>query len=215
MADLRDFERFVLPFCPGAPLPAVHDAVLDASIEFCTRTRLDRHFVEPITLVRGVVEYEIDPPDGDSQVTEALAAWLPEGKIDPATRPELDALYPGGWDQLRVGSTFEVRRFYCRAPGFIRLVPAVDVKVARALRLEIAVAPTRDAREVPDVLLHRHAERIRDGALSRLHQHAASYADPQRALVYGELFERHCNTLADESTHGFSHQPLRTGRDAF
>ncbi|MBN9403376.1 MAG: hypothetical protein J0I30_11280 [Burkholderiales bacterium] len=215
MAALSDFERFVLPFCVGAPMPAVHDAVLDASIEFCTLTRAAREFSDLMTLDPGVAEYEIDPPDGDSQVTEVLAAWLPEGQIDPITRLGLDLVYRQGWTDLTVGTTAEVRRYYCRLPGLIRLVPALSARVPRVLRVEFAYAPTRTATSVPDILLSRYAEQIRDGALARLHQHAAQYADPQRAVLYGQLFEHHCAMRADESQHGFSHQPLRTGLDEF
>ena len=213
MAALADFERFILPFMSNVPIPAVHDAVLDACIDYCTRTRLLRDMVEPITLVKGVDEYEIDPPDGDNQITEVIAAWLPEGQLYPATRPELDALYPKGWFDLRVGSTYEVRHFYCRQPGLIRLVPSVNNKISRALRLEVAYAPTRTAREVSDILLNRYAEKIATGALAKLHQHNAEYADPNRAVIYMQQFESYCNELADESSHGFSHQPLRTARD--
>ena len=213
MAALSDFERFILPFMGNVPIPTVHDAILDACIEYCTRTRVLRNLVEPITLVNGVVEYEIDPPDGDNQITEVITAWLPEGQLLPATRPQLDALYPKGWAGLVAGSTQEVRRFYCRLPGLIRLVPALNTKATRALRLEVAYAPTRTAREVDDILLNRYAEKIASGALARLHQHSAAYADPNRAVMYLQQFEGFCNELADESSHGFSHQPLRTGRD--
>lgn len=215
MAVLSDFERFVLPFCAGAPMPAVHDAVLDASIEFCTRTRVAREFADPVTLSPGDPEYEIDAPDGDSQVTEVLGAWLPEGMIHPATRGALDILYPQGWADLTAGSTSEVRLYYCRQPGLIRLVPALSVRVARALHIEFAYAPTRTATTVPDVLLSTYAEHIRDGALARLHQHAALYADSQRAVLYARMFENHCAVRADDTQYGFAHQPLRTGRDDF
>lgn len=215
MAALSDFERFVLPFCAGVPMPAVHDAVLDASIEFCTRARVVRVFSDPITLSATTPEYEIDAPDGSTKVVEVMTAWLPEGKVDPATRPKLDEMYPDGWLDLMVGTTPEVQCFYCRAPGFIRMVPALNTTIAGALRLEVAIAPTRSATAVPDILLDRYAEEVRDGALARLHQHAAPYADPQRAVLYKQLFEAHCTRFADETQHGFAHQPLRTGRDEF
>lgn len=215
MAALSDFERFVLPFCAGAPMPAVHDAVLDASIEFCAATRVARDVSDPMTLDPGVPEIEIDPRDGDSQVTEVLAAWLPEGQIYPITRPNLDAAHPRGWITLTTGGTAGVQHYYCRQPGLIRLVPALSVRVLGALRVEFAYAPTRTATAVPDILLAVYAEQIRDGALARLHQHAATYADSQRAVLYARMFENHCAVRADDTQHGFAHQPLRTGRDDF
>jgi len=215
MAALADFERFVLPLVEGAPAPAIEDAILDAAVEFCTRTRLLRTFLDPLTLVPGTTEYELDPPEADTQIVDVTAAWLPEGPLNPATRPELEELFPDGWAWRQVGTTAEVRRFYCRLPGFVQLVPAVTVKAPRALRLEVAYAPTRAARELHDVLLNRYAEQLASGALARLHQHKAGYADAGRASAYLTEFEQACNGLADEGARGFAKRRMRTGGDEF
>ena len=209
MASLADFERFVAPYVNGAPVPAIHDAVLDASIEFCIKTKALRSIVDPITLTRGVFEYEIDPPEAGTQIADVLTAWLPEGKINPLTRPDLDAMYPAGWANLTVSQTELVQGFYCPQPGYIRLVPAMDQKAARALILEVSYAPEQIATTLPDILLNRYAETIATGALARLHQHNAPYADPSRAISYMQRFDFLCSSKSDESTHGFHHQPLR------
>jgi len=215
MAALADFERFVLPLVEGAPTPAVEDAILDAAVEFCTRTRLLRAFLDPLTLVPGTTEYELDPPETDTQIVDVTGAWLPEGQIDPATRPELEELFPAGWAWRQVGTTAEVSRFYCRLPGFVQLVPAVSVKAPRALRLEVAYAPTRASRDLPDVLLNRYAEQLASGALARLHQHKAGYADPGRAAAFLTAFDQVCSALADEGARGFAKRRMRTGGDEF
>ncbi|MNK98676.1 hypothetical protein D3C87_1190470 [compost metagenome] len=215
MAALADFERFVLPLVEGAPAPAVEDAILDAAVEFCTRTRLLRTFLDPLTLVPGTTEYELDPPEADTQIVDVTGVWLPEGRLDPATRPELEELFPDGWAWRQVGTTAEVRRFYCRLPGFVQLVPALAAKAPRALRLEVAYAPTRSARELADVLLNRYAEQLASGALARLHQHKAGYADPGRATAYLTAFDQACVSLADEGARGFAKRRMRTGGDEF
>lgn len=215
MAALADFERFVVPLIEGAPTPAVEDAIVDAAIEFCTRTRVLRAFLDPVTLVPGATEYELDPPEADTQIVDVVAAWLPERPVTSATRAELEEKFPDGWAWRQVGSTAEVQHFYCRLPGVVRLVPAVTVKAPRALRLEVAYAPTRNARELHDVLLNRYAEKLANGALARLHQHKAGYADPGRAGGYQTAFDQDCNTLADDGARGFAKRRMRTGGDEF
>lgn len=211
MALITDFERYVLPFVANAPAPAVEDALVDACVEFCTRTKVLRQMLDPVTLIAGMAEYALDAPDGDSVITEVLTAWLPEGKIDPYTRPDLDARYPDGWAQLTAAGTAEVTGYYCRLPGFIRLIPTLSVKMDRALTLEVACAPTRTATKVEDVLFDRYAEVIAAGALSRLHQHpSAKYADPTRVSAYTSVFENAVSTLADDANRGFAHKQLRT-----
>lgn len=214
MAALRDFERHILPFVDGAPLPAIEDAVRDACVEFCTRTRVLRQILTPITLIAGLAEYQLDAPDGDNKITEVTGAWLPQGKIDPFTRPVLDERYPRGWATLATSDLRDVAGYYCRAPGILRLIPMVTIKVSRALTVEVAYCPTQDAVEVEDVLLDRYAEIIAAGALGRLHQYpGAKYADPTRVATYLSTFEAGITKHADDSHHGFAHQPLRTGRD--
>lgn len=215
MAALADFERFVYPFVEGAPAPAVEDAIVDAAVEFCTRTLVLRAFLDPVTLVPGTTEYELDPPEGDTQLVGVTAAWLPEGPLTSATRPELEELYPDGWAWRQAATTADVRHFYCRLPGFVQLVPSPMVKAPRALRLEVAYAPTRTTRELPDVLLNRYAEDLGNGALARLHLHKAAYADPGRAAAYRTEFDRACNLLADDGARGFVKRRMRTGGDEF
>jgi len=209
MAALSDFERFVAPFVPDAPIPALHDAVLDASIEFCIRARPLRQVMPALTITPGTPEIEIEAEQADTQIVEVLAAWLPEGKLQAMSRADLDALYPQGWQDVSVAESAQIRGFYCRAPGLIRLVPALNQKAAKALTLDVNIAPMRTAQDVPDLLLERYAEVIASGALTRLHQHAAPYADAGRAVSYLQRFEALCAALADESTRGHQHAPLR------
>lgn len=211
MAALGDFDRYVLPFVNGAPAPAVEDAIRDACIEFCTRAGVLRATLDPITLTPAVPEIELDAPEADTQIVEVTAAWLPEGPVDPLTRPELDALYPLGWASASVGATREVRGFYSRRPGLLSLVPALNAKAPRALRLEVTYAPTRDAQEVPDLLYQRYAETIAAGALLRLHQHpGAEYADVSRVSAYSARFNDDINRMADDAPRGFGRKQLRT-----
>jgi hypothetical protein len=213
MAAVADFRRYVLTGVDGAPLPAIDDAVVDACVEWCTRTRVLTAILDPITLVPAMADLELDPPDGDTQITEVMTAWLPEGRIGPLTKPELNARYPLGWAHLLAANTREVEGYYCRLPGWVRLVPMVSVKVPRALIVEVAYAPRRTATAVEDVLLDRYAEQIALGALARLHAHKAAYADPSRAGALRSAFDAAVVAHANDAPHGYAHKPMRTARD--
>ncbi|MDS1141717.1 hypothetical protein RE432_14845 [Pusillimonas sp. SM2304] len=216
MAQVADFQRYVLPFIANAPLPAVDDAVVDACVDFCTRTRVLRTIMAPVALVPGPGEYELDAPDGDNVIVSVTSCWLPQGKVFSKTRRELDDQFPNGWANLETSDTRSVWGFHCRLPGFLRLVPKLSVKVSRAMTLEVAYAPSRTATEVDDVLFQLYAEVIAAGALSRLHKHPdAIYADPSRVAAYTEEFEQAIASCGDDSAHGFAYQPMRTGRDEF
>jgi hypothetical protein len=211
MIEVSKFQRYVLPFVAGAPVPAVDDAVVDACVEFCTRALVLRCLQDPITLTPNTPEYCLDAPDMSTQVVGVTGAWLPEGQIDPLTRPKLDELYPTGWARATTACTRDVSGYFCPRPGLLRLVPQVTVTLPQALLVEIAIAPTRDATKVPDLLYQRYAEQIAAGALTRLHQHPdATYADPSRVATYREAFEDAIRTAAEASDMGFQKTTLET-----
>jgi len=208
MADIREFERFVVPYIAGAPIPAVHDEIMGAAIEFCRRTRIYVQWVD-INLVDSQGEYEIEPEDPNTQVTETLSAWTAAGKLHPATRPEMDVWYPTGWDSITAGDINAIRRYHCPQPDKILVVPKPTFNATGGLRLEIALAPLPASTAVPEILLNRYWQVVRNGALGRLHQHPEKYADPNRAIGYLELFNSEVNRLADESIHGYNRNVLR------
>ncbi|MFT0547862.1 hypothetical protein ACMHYO_16225 [Allopusillimonas ginsengisoli] len=215
MTPLSDFERYVLPFVADAPRPAVQDAILDACVEFCTRTRILRTNPVTVALDGDRDEYQLDAPTDSTTVVDVVGVWLPEGQISPLTRPDLDAMYPAGWAGLKVSTTALVRGFYCRLPGLIRLIPSVSAPTFN-LTVMVSYAPKRSASSVDDVLFERFAEVIAAGALGRLHQHpGTAYADPLRVAGYLQLFESAIIRFADEAQRCFAYRPLRTGQDEF
>lgn len=210
MALVTDFERYVLPFLEGAPLPAIDDAVLDACVEFATRTRVLRNVSDPITLLANVPEYELDSPDSQTVVTDVTGVWLTCGEVKPATRPELNDTYPKGWMTRAESDLNRLRWYYSPRPGILRLVPMLSIKAANAMTVEVAYAPTRKAAQVDDILFDTYAEVIAQGALARLHQHRASYADPSRVATYLQSFEAAIGESADDGAHGFELHVMRT-----
>lgn len=215
MAALVDFERHVLPFVAGAPTPAVEDAVLDACIEFCKRTRILRRIGDPINVRAGRLEYELDAPEADTQIVRIMTVWLQGRELTGMIRPTLDAQYPNGWVALTTSVPADIKTFHAAAPNTLRLVPALSVDLPKVLMVEVAYAPTRNAAEVPDRLLNEFAEEIAAGAIARLHTHKAAYADPSRAATYTSIFNAHIDGTADDSTRGGAHVRLRAGRDDF
>lgn len=216
MASLRDFERHVAPYVASAPVPAIEDAVLDASIELCTRARVLRRIGSGISIRAGRFEYELDPPEQDTQIVRIMAVWLAGRPLHAVTRPEVDALYPRGWVSLTTGSLAGVVTAHAPTPSTLRLVPAPAVNAPGALILDLAYAPTRTATEVPDRLLDQYAEQIADGAIARLHEQPnASYADASRAGTYRARFDTWCSKLADEAVRGGAQVRMRTPRDHF
>lgn len=214
MARLDDWESIIASEINGAPLPTMMDAVRAAAIEFCQRTRIDTRIVGPL-------DYEPDYPDLvvrdiDKYTTPSavITVWTSYGVVGPATKRELEDLYPGGWAAETVGSAADVKRWYSPRPGLVRLVPMITEYMADEITLDVAWQPRRSALEVADFLYEIYAEVIGMGAVARLHTHArATYADPARAGDYRAIFESKLNEAADKGVAGHSKPRHRVAID--
>lgn len=208
MARLDDWENIIAAEVNGAPLPTMMDAVRAAAIEFCQRTSIDTRIVGPIDYEAAHPDVPVPDADPDTTPSSVMTLWTTFGKLEPATKRDLEQLYPNGWAAEAVDTTYLVRRWYSPRPGVVRLVPRVTVDMAAELTLDVAFQPKRNAIEVADFLYEKYANEIGAGAIAALHSHSqAPYAQPERVSAYRMIFERRIATLADKGVAG--HQKAR------
>lgn len=221
MAKFADFERYVLPWISNVPIPAMHDALRDAAIEFCERTRVVTRMMTGLPIVAGEPDIPLDLVDCDMEVCEPLEVWLvesgvPIGKPRPKTTKELDDRFPEGWrdevrDSLRL-IPFWISLTKCS----VRLVPQLSVSLNSAVSVLAAMKPTNDAKALPDLLFRHYGQDIGHGALALLHSHKeVGYADSKRVQPHRTAFELAMTKANDHYAHGFNKPQLRSGRDEF
>lgn len=215
MKALRLFERFVTARIGGAPIPAVEDALVDAAIEFCEETCVVSELLGPMTINPGSDPIAIDAERG-LEVASVRRVWVAgrEDALPPLTSQQLEDLYPSGWADKSCSAASELAGWVHIDNAGLRLVPYLSVSLPMALTMRVAYKPTRDARELPDVLLSRYAEMIAKGALARLHEHAdAPYAKPERVAAYRQEFDRHIMYVVNTQDIGFGRPMLRVAQD--
>lgn len=211
MAAFADFDRFIRPFIMNAPVPAIQDALLDAAIEFCEKSRLITQILEDkFSIAANQAEIEIDSPDGELAIAQPVNVWTATGKLQPKSKIELDDLYPSGWPTKTTGSLDSLLYWLSLSRPTLRLVPYLTVSASAALTIEVALKPTRAAATLPDVLLQDWAEDIAAGALARLNEHPLPYAMPDRVKGYRNAFDRAIVRAADYHARGFNKPVLRT-----
>lgn len=202
MASVDDFQRYVLPFMREVPLVAMNDAIADACFEFCKETRILRSVITVATVSAAEATVEITPP-ANTEITEVKAVWVDDKRLYPMTQNDLYVKYPQGYEGVTVATPADMYGFFNVLAGTIQLVPACAVQVLN-LKAEVVYAPTRDALDIPDMLLRRHGESIGHGAMARLHQHVADYADASRVPTYDGLFKAAIMGSKDDSVKGYS-----------
>ena len=180
MAQLQDFLQYVLPYVPGCSDPLAEQFIRDICIDFCAGSSIVQFTHDPISLVAGQTEYDIDTPQG-TEATLILAAsyrGMPmrvlktgdnafNGREIPAGNPSALLQSPKG--------TFTLDR-----------TPESDQ--ANVIQMLVSTKPKRTATGVDDVLLE-YAYEIGQGVLGRLMlMPGQEFTKPEAAAVFTSTY---------------------------
>lgn len=176
----------VLPSLPGCPESTVLRAVRDSAIEFCNRSQIWRHEIEPFPVVRGIADYQLEIPAGAH-----IAAFIRVKHADRTsplelrTTEELDDTSPG-WRSLE-GLPQHFVQLGADSILLDRVPPETRLDVLSAT---LALKPTNSAAAVADILYFDWKEEIADGARARLMFDAnRQWSNPKLAVMKHERFQ--------------------------
>ena len=210
MAALTDFHPYVLPQVPGCPEPTVDLAIRSALIEFCEKTLIVQRDLDPVTVVKGIVDYDIDPPTGQL-VTRVLRLWFKDRELTP-TAPDnvhnaevYNTLFSGA-DKERS----DPRMFIQKDERTFTIYPIPKDTVANGLTVRVALKPTRTTETVEDVLFEDYAETIAQGALFRLlSMPSKPWTNGPGASAALTLFTTGINTARQRAARGHTRADVR------
>jgi hypothetical protein len=160
VVNLDQFLPRMLPYLIGCPEPLAKQALVDAAIEFCGRTNAVSVALDPLSIADGVATYELEPP-AQTSVSLVQRAWYGNRLLGPVPYEQAVNIY---------GPQTGSPRFYYG--GFVdevyslTLWPTPDMDWPNGLRVRAALAPTRSATQVHDLLFERYADAVVHGAVA-------------------------------------------------
>lgn len=192
MAALSDLYPYILPHVPSTPEPAIDRAIVDAATEFCRQSLTWQQRTDPIQLIPGVREYDVDVI-GCEPVRVLAAVIVGDRALD--RRPVAAA------DLTETGAPV----------GFVqpvpRLIELTEAPVrADSLVLRVAVEPSMGAVTLDDALVRYWREPIAAGALMRL---LLQQGDVNRASVAAPAFQGGVERARAQAQIGASRGRLR------
>lgn len=146
MAALSDLLQYVLVYVPACPTMLVEQHLRDICMDFCMHAAIVRERLDPIDVVAGQTEYDIDVPFG-TEVTMILSASYQGRQL--ADR--------GKYAGLALG-----------ADNTFTLDAAPAASAAGAISMLVATKPKRNANTVADILLNDYGYAIGQGVVGRL-----------------------------------------------
>jgi hypothetical protein len=182
-------------------LAIVDDAILDAVIDFCNRSRAYRFTPAEITVVASTANYTVPGLPAETEVAWLLAAEYDDRPIDT---PDTGSI-PQSWATEEGEVTAAV--MYSATQIGLRKVP----DEASTLNVRLALRPTLSATAFPDEFNTLYREQIAAGALARLYaMPKKEWSAPDLVALNEDKFEGGIKAAEYRADRGSANAPART-----
>lgn len=197
------FLDYVLPHVPGCTNEIALLAIRNTCIDFCEKSMILERDHDPVTIVAGIIDYDLGPPTG-YRVVQVKKAWY---KTTELTTPSPDEVgRPEIYNKLFKGadvSRSDPNRIIQKDETTFTVYPIPLETVPNSLTMRVALKPTRASSNIEDVIFEDYAEIIGYGALARLQLSPNKpYTNPQGAVAHLGLYQSGLNTARQRATRG-------------
>lgn len=190
---------------PGLADPAAEMHLLDTAIDFCRDTLPVVEDLAPVSVTAGDATYTLSV-DTERRVVKVMRLKLGDLTLEPVAPDVL----PNDW-QDAVGTP---THYFQRNETDLVLYPAPDAN--GTLVVTAALAPTRTATTLDDLLADRWLDGLVAGALERaLLTPGQPYTDPGRAAYFRNEYGRAKADAAVQTARGYTRAPLRVLMQSF
>lgn len=178
-----EFLPEVTPFVDNVPEFVASNAVRNACIEFCEKTRYWQQELLPFNSVVGQPNYAIATP-GDTIFVDAMETWCDGNLLIPKAPEELTRIFRTMDWRSQPGNPIYISRII---QSEVLLVPVPQM--VNIITMRIALAPSRASTTVNSEIFQHYAEYIAFGARARLYDTPNQpYFDRAAADVYERKF---------------------------
>lgn len=181
--DLLQYVRFELP---GVLDLLIEQALVATAADFCTRTLVWDEIQDPVALVDGVSQYDMEAPS-DARALTIAQVWVAGQELTPATLVDLSRALPN-WQVLTAPQPI----YYNAAIDWsaITLYPTPLAAGGALMTMRAQYAPKLGAATLPDFLVTRFLDALCAGAKSRLMlQVNVPWSNPAVGAVHQGIYE--------------------------
>ena len=195
---LSNFHPFVATEVIGCPYPTLDQALLLTAIEFCRETKAWTESQDPIILIEGVNEYEIDVPTG-AYVQTVRDVWIGSHRLQPVTMSGLQNAMP---DWLSAKGSEPSYYNMAGELTLLRVYPTPTAVTGQAMVVRASYVPTMSATSLPDFLGQRHLDAIASGAKARLMaMPGVPWTNTELSIYYRANFDKAILNTRIEEAH--------------
>jgi hypothetical protein len=158
------FYDFVLPELNGVPTDLVDIYLRRAAIEFCEETSVYVADHDPISIIKGIAEYDLEPPEAETDIVSVKKAWVNNAPIDYISQDTLNqrmSYWPADEAARPVAFTQQTQTS-------LLLYPKPTESNKNGLNMKVVLRPSLAASGLTDWMATKYIQEITDGAKSML-----------------------------------------------
>ena len=203
MTPYTSFLDYVLPHVPGCTNEMALLEIKSSIIEFCEKSLILQVDQDPVTVIGGISDYDLEPPS-NRLVVKILKAWYKEIPILPISPDDVStpSIYNAG---SGAAITKADPRWYIQKDVRTYSLYPIPKDTARlALTMRVALKPTRTSTSIDDFIFEEYAEIIANCAIARLCLSPGKpYTNMNLAGARNALFISGLNVARDRSVRGY------------
>lgn len=206
--SIKTYEAWfdeVLSDVPGVTQAVAKNAIRNAAIEFCDRSRVWVVDHDPMPAVANQGVYPFEPPNG-AVVAMVNTAWFNGQKLTPRTAKQLDSEF-ADWT-VRAGIP---SRYLQENTDELILVPMPSEALANAIKAKVVLKPSRASTGIERWIFEKYLEEIAHGAKGKLYSmQKKPWSDPNLAAFHLGQFDEGISKTALAAAKNHTTAPLRS-----
>jgi hypothetical protein len=209
MTSYDDFLPYVLPDVPGCAEIVAIQAIRNTAIDFCEKTMVVETDLDPVSLVVGVTDYDLEPPAAHL-VTKIVRLFYRNRELKPVARDDINVASFYNPDAIDKEQPGQPQRWTQKDTKTITVWPEPKESEAGALTIRAALKPTRASTSCDDILFEDYAEYIAAGAKARLMLVPnKAYTNPNLVVTQNQLYMQGVNMARQRAARGHTRANMR------
>ncbi len=200
-----DLVNEVLPYLAADPSdPMTEQAIRRAVIQFCAESWIWKVFQDPVSVIAGINQYDLEPETG-SDVAAVAAVELDGRTIDAKSPVWLNKEIPR-WKTV----TGTPKYFTQMDTDSLYLAPLPQDSQRNALTITLALQPSQKSDGFPLWIYNQYADALVQGAVSRLMLMSGKpWADPANGLDHRNTFTSEIANARNDAVSALGIAPVR------
>lgn len=158
------FHPYVLSECDRVMVDVADLYIRQAAIEFCEETGVYIADHDPISLIKGISEYDLEPPEVETDIVQVKYAWVGDSAINYISQDTLNQrpVYWPGEEAPRPTA------FTQQTQTSLIVFPRPNESLRNGLKVKVVLRPSLTATGLVDWMVTKYVQEISAGAKAML-----------------------------------------------